>query len=78
MNKTYCILALVLNLTTLWAQQAQVSSYVEKDSLYIGEEFLYHIKIESDSLLPVRFPEKKFFGALEVINDYKADTAIIN
>lgn len=78
MKNIFWILALVINLTSLWAQKAQVNSFVEKDSLYIGEEFLYHIKIETDSLLPVRFPEKKFFGALEVINDYKADTAIIN
>ncbi|WP_365788783.1 hypothetical protein [Flavobacterium sp.] len=40
----------------------------------IGAEFKLSIKTNVDTLSKVKFPESKFFGALEVLESYKVDT----
>jgi hypothetical protein len=40
----------------------------------IGAEFKLTLKTDVDTLSKVKFPESKFFGALEVIQSYKTDT----
>jgi hypothetical protein len=40
----------------------------------IGAEFKLSLKTNVDTLSKVKFPESKFFGALEVLESYKVDT----
>jgi len=53
---------------------AQVTASIDSTSVKIGEEILYKIKVETDSINNVVFPEGQTFLPLEMIESYKIDT----
>ena len=68
-------LALFLSLLSIavWSQpKVTTSSDTVKNK--IGTEFKLSLKTNVDTLSKVKFPESKFFGALEVLESYKVDT----
>src|SRR5690554_3026222 len=54
---------------------AQVSIATDTTNIKIGEEIIYEIRVETDSITPVVFPEGQPFLPLEVIENYPADTS---
>mgnify|MGYP006150653433 FL=1 len=68
-------LALFLSLLSIavWSQP-KVTTAVDSVKNKIGAEFKLSIKTNVDTLSKVKFPESKFFGALEVLESYKVDT----
>jgi hypothetical protein len=60
--------------TTLFAQPKKVTTSIDTTKNKIGAEFKLTLKTDVDTLSKVKFPESKFFGALEVIESYKVDT----
>lgn len=65
---------LLLFSTTLFAQPKKVTTSIDTVKNKIGAEFKLSIKTNVDTLSKVKFPESKFFGALEVLESYKVDT----
>ena len=63
-----CLLSIAL-----WSQP-KVNTSVNTTKNKIGAEFKLTLKTDVDTLSKVKFPESKFFGALEVIQSYKTDT----
>lgn len=63
---------LLLFTSSLFAQK--VTTSIDSTSKKIGAEFKLTLKTETDSATKVKFPNGKFFGALEVIQSYKIDT----
>lgn len=68
--KLYILLFLISS--SLFAQKVTTSVNVTKNK--IGAEFKLTLKTDVDTLSKVKFPESKYFGALEVIQSYKIDT----
>jgi hypothetical protein len=60
--------------TTLFAQPKKVTTSIDTVKNKIGAEFKLCLKTNVDTLSKVKFPESKFFGALEVLESYKVDT----
>ena len=60
--------------TTVFAQPKKVTTSIDTTKNKIGAEFKLTLKTDVDTLSKVKFPENKFFGALEVIESYKVDT----
>lgn len=60
--------------TTLFAQPKKVTTSIDTVKNKIGSEFKLSLKTNVDTLSKVKFPESKFFGALEVLESYKVDT----
>ena len=52
----------------------KIHSSVEPSEIKIGEEIIYTIEVETDSIRPVIFPETQSMGPLEVIESYETDT----
>ncbi|MGL2962562.1 hypothetical protein ACSVH2_01935 [Flavobacterium sp. RSB2_4_14] len=65
------ILFLLLS-TSLFAQK--VTTSIDSTKKKIGAEFKLTLKTDVDTFSKVKFPNAKFFGALEVIQSYKIDT----
>lgn len=63
---------LLLFSVSLFAQK--VTTSVDSTRKKIGAEFKLTLKTNVDTLSKVKFPESKYFGALEVIQSYKIDT----
>jgi hypothetical protein len=57
----------------VWSQP-KVTTSIDTVKNKIGAEFKLSIKTNVDTLSKVKFPESKFFGALEVLESYKIDT----
>lgn len=57
----------------VWSQP-KVTTSIDTVKNKIGAEFKLSIKTNVDTLSKVKFPESKFFGALEVLESYKVDT----
>jgi hypothetical protein len=70
------VLFLSLLSIALWSQP-KVTTAVNTTKNKIGAEFKLTLKTDVDTLSKVKFPESKFFGALEVIQSYKIDTVKI-
>ncbi|WP_333876740.1 BatD family protein [Flavobacterium sp.] len=66
-------IALFLLSVSAWAQP-KVSTSVNVTKNKIGAEFRLTLKTDVDTFSKVKFPERKNFGALEVIQSYKIDT----
>ncbi len=68
-------LALFLSLLSIavWSQP-KVATSIDTVKNKIGAEFKLSLKTNVDTLSKVKFPESKFFGALEVLESYKVDT----
>ena len=68
-------LALFLSLLSIavWSQP-KVTTSIDTVKNKIGAEFKLSLKTNVDTLSKVKFPESKFFGALEVLESYKVDT----
>ncbi|RKS01001.1 hypothetical protein [Flavobacterium sp. 102] len=64
----------LLTSVTLFAQPKKVTTSIDTTKNKIGAEFKLTLKADVDTLSKVKFPESKFFGALEVIQSYKIDT----
>jgi hypothetical protein len=64
----------LLTSVTLFAQPKKVTTSIDTTKNKIGAEFKLILKTDVDTLSKVKFPESKFFGALEVIQSYKIDT----
>lgn len=62
----------ILIATNLNAQE--VKSEIDLSEIKIGEEILYTIEVETDSITPVGFPKGQTFGPLEMIESYDVDT----
>ena len=58
--------------TSLFAQK--VTTSIDSTKKKIGAEFKLTLKTDVDTFSKVKFPNAKFFGALEVIQSYKIDT----
>ncbi|GAA4935792.1 hypothetical protein GCM10023314_05160 [Algibacter agarivorans] len=56
------------------ASFSQVTSSVETNSIKIGEQITYEIKVEADTTKLVVFPEGQTFSPLEMIEAYQIDT----
>jgi hypothetical protein len=63
---------LLLLSTSLFAQK--VTTSIDSTKKKIGAEFKLTLKTDVDTFSKVKFPNAKFFGALEVIQSYKIDT----
>lgn len=72
--KSKLVLFLCLLSITVWAQPKKVTTSIDTTKNKIGAEFKLILKTDVDTLSKVKFPESKFFGALEVIQSYKIDT----
>ena len=57
----------------VWSQP-KVTTSIDTVKNKIGAEFKLCLKTNVDTLSKVKFPESKFFGALEVLESYKIDT----
>jgi hypothetical protein len=68
--KLYILFLLIS--TSLFAQK--VTTSIDSTKKKIGAEFKLTLKTDVDTLSKVKFPNAKFFGALEVIQSYKIDT----
>ena len=68
-------LVLILSFLSIavWSQP-KVTTSIDTVKNKIGAEFKLSIKTNVDTLSKVKFPESKFFGALEVLESYKVDT----
>ncbi|MFN3752701.1 hypothetical protein [Flavobacterium sp.] len=64
----------LLTSVTLFAQSKKVTTSIDTTKNKIGAEFKLTLKADVDTLSKVKFPNNKFFGALEVIQSYKIDT----
>ncbi|GAA4034482.1 hypothetical protein GCM10022386_19170 [Flavobacterium cheonhonense] len=71
--KTKLVLILSLLSIAVWSQP-KVTTAVDSVKNKIGAEFKLSLKTNVDTLSKVKFPESKFFGALEVLESYKVDT----
>jgi len=69
--KSKLVLFLCLLSITVWAQPKKVTTSIDTTKNKIGAEFKLILKTDVDTLSKVKFPESKFFGALEVIQSYK-------
>ena len=67
-------ISLLLFSTALFAQPKKVTTSIDTTKNKIGAEFQLTLKADVDTLSKVKFPNSKFFGALEVIQSYKIDT----
>ena len=68
-------LVLILSFLSIavWSQP-KVTTSIDTVKNKIGTEFKLSLKTNVDTLSKVKFPESKFFGALEVLESYKVDT----
>ncbi|WP_395634287.1 hypothetical protein [Flavobacterium sp.] len=68
-------LVLILSFLSIavWSQP-KVTTSIDTVKNKIGAEFKLSIKTNVDTLSKVKFPESKFFGALEVLESNKVDT----
>jgi|AntDeeMinimDraft_5_1070356.scaffolds.fasta_scaffold00756_12 hypothetical protein len=66
---------LVSLLFSAFSSAQTVKTSVNRDSIKIGEEVKFQIKVTSDSSAIVVFPESKTFGSLEVFNSNPPDTS---
>lgn len=68
-------LVLILSFLSIavWSQP-KVTTSIDAVKNKIGAEFKLSLKTNVDTLSKVKFPESKFFGALEVLESYKVDT----
>lgn len=73
MKKLY-FLFWVLSSSLAFAQEYPFSSKVDSTHIRIGSEVLLTIETTVDTTARVRFPEEKYFGALEVLESYPTDT----
>ncbi|WP_291130541.1 hypothetical protein [Flavobacterium sp. UBA7682] len=64
----------LLTSVALFAQPKKVTTSIDTTKNKIGAEFKLTLKADVDTLSKVKFPNSKFFGALEVIQSYKIDT----
>ncbi|WP_395632464.1 hypothetical protein [Flavobacterium sp.] len=64
----------LLTSVALFAQPKKVTTSIDTVKNKIGAEFKLSLKTNVDTLSKVKFPESKFFGALEVLESYKVDT----
>lgn len=64
----------LLTSVALFAQPKKVTTSIDTTKNKIGAEFQLTLKADVDTLSKVKFPNSKFFGALEVIQSYKIDT----
>lgn len=71
--KRKLVLFLSLLSIAVWSQP-KVTTSIDTVKNKIGAEFKLSIKTNVDTLSKVKFPESKFFGALEVLESYKIDT----
>lgn len=71
--KTKLVLILSFLSIAVWSQP-KVTTSIDTVKNKIGAEFKLSIKTNVDTLSKVKFPESKFFGALEVLESYKVDT----
>lgn len=72
MKRKFALFLSLLSMA-LWSQ-TKVTTTVNTTKNKIGAEFKLTLKTDVDTLSKVKFPESKFFGALEVIQSYKIDT----
>ncbi|MBF6641380.1 hypothetical protein IVB69_07800 [Flavobacterium sp. J49] len=72
MKRKFALFLSLLSMA-LWSQP-KVTTAVNTTKNKIGAEFKLTLKTDVDTLSKVKFPESKFFGALEVIQSYKIDT----
>ncbi|WP_396195745.1 hypothetical protein [Flavobacterium sp.] len=72
--KNKLALFLCLLSISVFAQPKKVTTSIDTTKNKIGAEFKLTLKTDVDTLSKVKFPENKFFGALEVIESYKVDT----
>lgn len=73
MRKHIYLLLLLLSVT-VFGQQKQLTTSIDKTKNKIGAEFQLTIKTTVDTVAKVVFPNSKNFGALEVIHSYSIDT----
>ena len=71
--KTKLVLILSFLSIAVWSQP-KVTTSIDTVKNKIGTEFKLSLKTNVDTLSKVKFPESKFFGALEVLESYKVDT----
>ena len=71
--KTKLVLILSFLSIAVWSQP-KVTTSIDTVKNKIGTEFKLFLKTNVDTLSKVKFPESKFFGALEVLESYKVDT----
>jgi hypothetical protein len=57
-----------------FASYGQVTSSIDSTSIKIGEQITYKIKVETDTINLVVFPEGQTFSPLEMIESYDIDT----
>ena len=68
------IWTLLLSSSVLLAQEAKVSTEIDKKQILIGEQIKYGITVETDSTNVVQFPEGQTFTPLEMVTASAIDT----
>ena len=59
------------------SQETKVSSSIDSTRIKIGEQIIYTIQVETDSMNLVVFPEGQTFNPMEVVESLQADTSRI-
>ena len=57
-----------------WFSNGQITSSIDTTTIKIGEQIIYKIEVEVDSLDLVVFPEGQTFSPLEIIESFSVDT----
>lgn len=57
-----------------WFSNGQITSSIDTTTIKIGEQIIYKIEVEIDSLDLVVFPEGQTFSPLEIIESFSVDT----
>ncbi len=70
----YIFAFLLIGTVVSYAQKIETST--DSTQIHIGSQFHLTLKTKIDTSSVVLFPQKQFFGALEVLEDYPTDTII--
>lgn len=70
----YIFAFLLIGTVVSYAQKIETST--DSTKIHIGSQFHLTLKTKIDTASVVLFPQKQFFGALEVLEDYPTDTVI--
>jgi hypothetical protein len=74
--KKILYIAIILFSISLFGQQKRVTTTVDSTKVKMGAQINLTFTTTVDTLSRVSFPEAKFFGALEVLENYPTDTIL--
>lgn len=73
-RKALSLFPILFILFSTWSFSQDISTSIDSTSIKVGEQIIYNIQVEVDSLDLVVFPEGQTFMPLEMIESFKVDT----